>query len=140
MQITGINRIQAGNVRFGGIWGDIRKYNLDDTFNAKDKDIPMGKLYRKTVKDYYPFMDETEEEIKKIKKENSYFKHYPPTFAPESKDMRERTYECIVNVIKRIPLTAKTYLDYVSGSLKTKEKLSVENKLKLAGLQIFIKG
>ena len=54
--------------------------------------------------------------------------------------MRERTYECIVNVIKRIPLTAKTYLDYVSGSLKTKEKLSVENKLKLAGLQIFIKG
>ena len=121
--------------QFRGLWGDTRRKQLETQYYDGAQEIYVGNNRVLIEKDYYPFKDETLEQIEKVKKD---FKA-SESFGSEYDGLARSFEEHVVNIKKQIPLTAKQYADYIERKLLSKAEMKVEDKLKIAGLQRFLR-
>ena len=126
-----INNVNSANPAFTGLWGKTTTINKSNINFDKSLEADVGTYHFTKIKQYFPFKDETTEEINKVKLQNEY-RYF-------SQNLTSRIDECIVNIGKTLPVTAKEYADYVSGKLLPNAKTAIETKLKAAKLQNFIK-
>ena len=127
--------INVANQQFKGLWGDTRRKQLESQYYDGSQEIYVGNDHVLIEKDYYPFKDETPEQIEKVKKE---FKA-SEAFDKEYDGLATAFEEHVVNIKKCIPLTAQKYKDYIERKLLSRAEMRVEDKLKIAGLQRFLR-
>lgn len=107
MRVAGIN--QAYNLKqnntqaFKGLWGKTSMIN--------DIEPAMCIFKNQTTYYYYPFLDETDEEINKVVKENS-------SAYIDEKSRRYKVNECRVCVT--LPCTKSAYEEYTKADASTK--------------------
>lgn len=111
-----ISRIsQAYNNSFTGLWGKTTSYT--------DKDEALGIMKRKETKLYYPFANETQEEIDKVANDNT----------SAVLDSPSRCYlinECKIGT--RLPFTEKEFLMYKGLD----EKSTITEKVRSIHLEV----
>jgi len=129
---VGLKKISSPN--FKGLWGKEEVETRDNRVWSDAYECDFGELENITVKHYYPFLDETDEDIKKVKSQEFIKK-------TESGDSEAVTYidSLQVYVMPTIPITAKEYNAYIARELLSKEEMEVEDKLKKAKLQMFLR-
>lgn len=120
---------------FKGLWGDTKQEELEYQHYDGGQDIYVGCDHTRITKDYYPFSDETDEQIAKVIKD---FKSTEKR-SSEYDGLASSYEEHAVNVVKRIPVTEQTYQNYIERKLLSRAEMRVEDKLKLAGLQRFLR-
>lgn len=134
-----INNVNSANPAFNGLWGKTTTINKSNVHFDKNLEADVGTYHFSKIKQYFPFKDETAEEINKVKLQNEYRYSKKSVHDYFSHNLTSRIDECIVNIRKTLPVTAKEYADYVSGKLLPNAKTAIETKLKAAKLQNFIK-
>ena len=139
MQVQRINQTIFSRPNFKGLWGDTNTYECGDAHYSWGLEADVGTHHKVTEKEYYPFIDETDEQIEKIKKENEFYKHYEADTSPTSTDFTDFIDECVVKIMKKIPVSAKTYSEYIKRELLSKAEMAVEDALKTAKLQRFLR-
>lgn len=127
------NRVQK-NPNFAGIWGKSEIKINDNIMYDHSQEFDCGTYDEVTIKPYYPFLDETDADIEKIKEENTKNTHY----GYGENDMVERNYSTVVKIMPKIPVSAAEYNAYIARELLSKQELEVEDKLKGAHLQQFL--
>jgi hypothetical protein len=127
--------ISLNQQQFRGLWGSERQKQVEVPYYSQGLECDLGTDHVIIEKDYYPFMDETQEEIDEI------IKKYNKTerTVGGACDAVEYIRESIVNIRETIPLTAKRYRDYIERKLLSRSEMRVEDKLKRAGLQRFLR-
>lgn len=136
MKITGINVANYAatkqNVAHKGLWGKENSEQVEWSTYDGGMMCNMGTDRFVTTKYYYPFLNETKDEIEDVRVKNT---HIPP----KTNDFYNAIHETRVEIKQTIPVTEKKYNEYISRELLSKEEMEVEDKLKLAKLQIFLR-
>ena len=118
---------------FSGLWGKEETRTDNNIRYDYGMETDCGTYDEVITKTYYPFLDETDADIEKIKKENSKY-----SYNEDENKMVERRYSTVVDVMPRFPVTAQQYNAYVARELLSKQEMEVEDKLKGAHLQQFL--
>ena len=132
MKIYSINACQQ---QFKGLWGDERYETKSSPDFSWGLECYTGTSHTVTEQDYYPFKDETPEQIEKVRKD--YDKYERKT--GEYDNAVTYITESILIVKEALPVTAKRYQDYIERKLLSRMEMRVEDKLKRAGLQRFLR-
>ena len=119
---------------FKGLWGKEEIVTEDDRRWSSAFDCDFGEFKQITVKEYYPFMDETEDDIKKIKAQEFEDKSLPTDIDPV-----EYISGLKINIMPTIPVTADEYKAYIARELLSKQEMDVEDRLKIAKMQKFLR-
>lgn len=134
MKIGLISPVYKGmhkNANFAGIWGKEEKQTDNNIRYDYGMEADCG-TYKETItKPYYPFLDESDEDIKKAEKDYS-------KFSIREDDLIKREYSQNVKIMPRIPVTAAEYKAYISRELLSKQEMEIEDKLKGAHMQQFL--
>lgn len=133
MKIGSIGGAQK-SPNFSGLWGKESTLTTDNIKYSYGMEMDYGTYEETIYKEYYPFLDESDESIEKIKKENSKYSFNEGG----NDDMVERKYSTVVKVMPRIPVSAAEYNAYIARELLSKQESEVEDKLKGAHLQQFL--
>lgn len=134
-----INNVTLANPAFSGIWGKTTTIDKSNVQFDKNLEADIGTYHYTKIKNYYPFKDETAEQIKNIKSKNEYLNTKRSLHDYFSHNITSRVDECVVFVKQTLPVTAKEYSDYLSEKLLPSAKNALEMKLKAAKLQCFLK-
>ena len=122
---------QQQNQTFKGLWGEtnVERYMLDSTYYIYE--------HRK-IKDYYPFLDETKDEVAEVIRKNEYFEGGLTDLVDAS--------SCVVNLKESLNFTKKEWEKYLAGKLKgaldIQKRLTaelIENNLRKLKLTKYIK-
>lgn len=134
-----VNNVNSTNPAFTGLWGKSVTIDKSNVYFDKDIEADVGTYHYTKVKQYFPFKDETDDEINKVKFQNEFNYTLKRAYDYFSHNLTTRIEDCIVNIRKTLPVTAQEYADYISGKLVPSEKKALEAKFKAAKLQAFIK-
>lgn len=137
MRIAAINpTLQQGvKTNFKGLWGKEKVDNVESSYYDGGNMCEMGTNHFITTKTYYPFKNETAEDIKKIVKKNTKSDSYSfDTYG----DMSTTVNETKVKVMPKLDITEGEYNKYKNDDLLSKDEHRVEDKLKLAGLKEYL--
>ena len=127
--------INANQQQFRGLWG-AETQRQNETHNySQGLECEVGTDHVIIEKDYYPFKDETPEDIEKNIKDFNKTERSAGGICDAVEYIRER----VVNIKETIPLTAKKYQEYIERKLLSRSEMRVEDKLKRAGLQKFLR-
>ena len=119
---------------FRGLWGKDNIVTEDDRRWSSAFECDFGEFKQITVKEYYPFMDETEDDIKAIKAQE--FEESSP---PTDMDPVEYISGLKIKIMPTIPVTAEEYEAYIARELLSKQEMDVEDRLKTAKMQKFLR-
>lgn len=119
---------------FKGLWGKEEIVTEDERRWSSAFECDFGEFKQITVKEYYPFMDETEDDIKKIKAQEFEDKSLPTDIDPV-----EYISGLKINIMPTIPVTADEYKAYIARELLSKQEMDVEDRLKIAKMQKFLR-
>lgn len=119
---------------FKGLWGKEKNITDDGRVWSSAYECEFGEFKQITIKEYYPFKDETEDDIKKIKAQESIIKAGPTDI-----DTVEYVDEIKINIMPTIPVTAEEYRAYIARELLSKQEMDVEDRLKIAKMQQFLR-
>ena len=120
---------------FSGLWGKEETTVNDSTYYDAAQNVDFGTYTSILQKEYYPFLDETEQDIEKVEKKYNKRLAYRP--ATDSDPSSSEHYQ-VVKIMPKLPVTAAEYNAYVARELLSKQELQVEDKLKGANLQRFL--
>jgi len=130
MKILPINiaKQQITNTGFKGLWGKtINNDRTESEYNISE-----------TIYEYYPFADETKEQIEKVKNENSRYKEDLP-----GKGLVPNPWpyidSVIVSVMAALPFTAKEFMNYTLNKLPITKQRLVERYIMKKGLSVLKK-
>lgn len=140
MRISGISptlylntqQNQSKNVSHKGLWGDELQTKPESSQYDGGNMCDMGTDHYLTTKLYFPFLDETKEQIDEVCKKN-----YKKIESGEG--LHTIIDEEVVEVMRTIPVTEAKYNQYIARELLSKEEMEVEDKLKLARMQRFLR-
>ena len=126
MQILPIN--MAGSRSFKGLWGKTEyNYPSDSVYN-------VGEV-RYT---YYPFADETKEQIKKVEEENRYYKEDMADPSVVANPMINVT-DVAVAVMAALPFTSKEFMHFTMNKLSAEKHNLIKANIISKGLSILKK-
>lgn len=127
----GVNATQ----NFNGLWGKENSQCISRSYYDYAQMCEMGTNHFVTTKTYYPFKNETIEEINDVVKKNAVTETYKYN---DENDISEAISEFKVNVMPKLDITEGQYNKYRNDDLLSKEENWVEDKLKLAGLKEYL--
>ena len=134
MKIQPINKHIFVPIQFKGLWGNESVGLIPDAHTIY-KQTFYGKNHLNIIyKDYYPFLDEPQEEIEKAKSD---FEHNKIPVTSKIDTPYPTVYGFMLK--QRIPVKKKTYNNYINGKLFSFIEKIVTKKLQKAGLSMFIK-
>ena len=142
MRISAINAnpvYQCKKPHFDGKFGKVHESDKSDVYYDHGMEADCGTYHYVKEVPYYPFLDETEEEIKGVLEQYNHYNYRPATTDPNSHDFTDRIDETIVKLMEPMPVTKQEYNDYIARKLLSKQEMNVEDRLKIAGLQIFLR-
>ena len=119
---------------FKGLWGKEEIVTEDERRWSSAFECDFGEFKQITVKEYYPFMDETEDDIKKIKAQE-----FIDKTIPDEINTVEYVSGLKINIMPKIPVTADEYKAYIARELLSKQEMDVEDRLKIAKMQKFLR-
>ena len=119
---------------FKGLWGKEEIVTEDERRWSSAFECDFGEFKQITVKEYYPFMDETEDDIKKIKAQE-----FIDKTIPDEINTVEYVSGLKINIMPTIPVTADEYKAYIARELLSKQEMDVEDRLKIAKMQKFLR-
>ena len=112
------------NPAFKGLWGT-------PTFNTVRDDIHETHY---TSFKYYPFKDESDEDIAKIRKERSWSRHYLNENWRSHSDPQCIHERSIVDVREKLPFTTQEFNDYKNNNLVPLDREIIKFYLREYGL------
>ena len=119
---------------FKGLWGKEEIVTEDERRWSSAFECDFGEFKQITVKEYYPFIDETEDDIKKIKAQE-----FIDKTIPDEINTVEYVSGLKINIMPTIPVTADEYKAYIARELLSKQEMDVEDRLKIAKMQKFLR-
>lgn len=131
---TPYNAKSSSAQNFKGLWGKEETVTEDNRVWSSAYECDFGEFKQITVKEYYPFVDETEDDIKKIKAEE-----FETSTSPSDTDPVEYISGTKINIMPTIPVTTEEYKAYIARELLSKQEMEVEDKLKMAKMQKFLR-
>ena len=137
MRIMSINSAisQSSKANFKGLWGKENSECVSTSFYDSSQMCEMGTTEYVTTKTYYPFKNETTEDIAKIVRENSGIKHHKNDY---DNDISDSIRENRVKVMPKLNITEEEYNKYRNDDLLSQAENILEDKLKLAGLKEYL--
>ena len=130
MKILPINSIsnhysKANNANFKGLWGKtINNDHMESEYNISEK-----------IYEYYPFRDETKEQIEKVKTENGRYKEDLPGKGLVQ-DPWPNIDSVVISVMAALPFTSKEFLQYTTNRLPITKQKMIEKHIINKGLSI----
>ena len=131
---------------FKGLWGKEDTKVLSEAYYDSAQMCDMGTSHRVITKEYHPFLDETAEEIQDIIKKNTECKQYlakdrnlTPEFANAIVDCTDYITEHKVKLMPRLEFSAAEFAAYKARELLSKAEMAVEDCLKIAKLQKYLR-
>lgn len=125
MKILPVSDVYNRNSSFKGMWGDT-KYN-----NYTESECYIYD----TIKEYYPFKDETDAEIDAVKEKYSDYKTSTPGQGYVA-DPWPQIESTIITVMAALPFTAKEFLNYTKNRLPIIKKRLIERTIAEKGLTV----
>lgn len=125
---------KSSSQNFKGLWGKEEIITEDERRWSSAFECDFGEFKQITVKEYYPFMDETEDDIKKIKAQE-----FIDKTIPDEINTVEYVSGLKINIMPTIPVTADEYKAYIARELLSKQEMDVEDRLKTAKMQKFLR-
>ena len=113
------------NQTFRGLWGK-EEFDVYDTLEFHSEDTTLN---------YYPFKDETPEEIRAVENKYRSIEHHSPTAGGISSPVTTAGGTS-VRVHKAIPFTKKEFSQYLDKTLTTVKRYSFEKYMKQHSLHI----
>lgn len=149
MKISAVNNVYVNKnnmTRFKGLWGESKVETLSTPYYSYAQMADEGTSHTLTTSFYYPFADETKEEINEIVKKHSgkdtsYARDRdltPPSSPWGSIDAVDYINEYKINVMPKLGFTAQQYEDYKNRDLLSKDEMFVEDCLKIAKLKKYL--
>ena len=126
-----LGQSESKNVSHKGLWGAEENRQIESSHYDGGNMCDMGTDHFLTTKTYYPFLNETKEDIEKVCKENN-------KKGVTGDSFHNVIYETRVDIKETIPVTEQKYRQYVKRELLSLEEMQVEDKLKMAKLQQFL--
>ena len=130
MKILPVNacNYQKQSTNFQGLWGKTEYNNFTES----------EQYINETKYKYYPFLDETKEQIKKVVNENSYYKEDTQGEGLVGSPWSNIT-SSVVTVMAALPFTSKEFLNYTLTKLPITKQRLVERYLVDKGLSVLKK-
>ena len=129
MRLLPVNNIKTQQTNFKGLWGNTK--NIKDFYYSEQYYDDMDY----TESEYYPFNDETQEQISDVMKKHHTFKVYQ-----DNTGVNERL-SCImhvgnsVKVMPKLAFSAKEWAMYIANQLKSQYTITrIEANLKRLNL------
>ena len=136
MKITSISAMNYAakkqNPSHKGLWGKSTEEKVESSHYDSGMMCDMGVDHYVKTKYYYPFLKESKEEIERIRNSNT-------AIDKHGDDFYSVIHETKVEIMKPIPVTEEKYNQYIKRELLSKEEMKVEDKLKIAKLQKFLR-
>lgn len=136
MKITSISAMNYAakkqNPSHKGLWGKSTEEKVESSHYDGGMMCDIGVDHYVRTKYYYPFLNESKKEIEKIRNRHT-------SSSKHGDDFYSTIHETKVEIMKQIPVTEKKYNQYIKRELLSKEEMAVEDKLKIAKLQIFLR-
>ena len=126
MKITPIKSFNSNLTQmnsFKGLWGKESHEYVDDYYEMSD-------YYDY---EYYPFADETQEDIEKVKKNHQYYKSEVSKLVAEPIN---HVYSIVVTVMSALPFTSKDFNDYLNNKISDLKKRVIEQNIFEKNLRI----
>ena len=142
MRISAISASMVNQCRkphFDGKFGIVHNTDKSDVYYDHGMEADIGTYHYLHEIPYYPFLDESKDEIKSVLEQYNKYDHKPASDDPNSHDFTDRIDETIVKLMDPMPVTRQEYSDYIERKLLSKQEMNVEDRLKIAGLQIFLR-
>ena len=106
---------EKSNTSFKGLWG------TEEHGSYNDREYSHNFIRY----DYYPFKDETKQEIEKIVDMNSYYNSY----AADVYDAVTQVESANVIVMQALPFTKKDFQGYLDKTISDLKKMVIENHI-----------
>lgn len=137
MRIMSIGFSARQNVpaNFKGLWGKENVKVISESQYDSSQMCYYGTDESVVTKEYFPFKDETDEEIRKVVEENEKPGYWKSDYAYDISDSITRKK---VEVMPKLDISEDEYNRYRNDDLLSKDENSVEDKLKLAGLKKYL--
>lgn len=148
MRISSIQSTTFFNQKpnFKGLWGKETTRVLSEAYYDAAQNCDMGTSHIVATKEYHPFFDETSEEIREIIKNES--KSYSdlaskrdltPASVNAFVDCADHIKETVVKLMPRLEFSAAEFRAYEARELLSKAEMAVEDCLKTAKLQKYLR-
>ena len=146
MKILSINcvnqqqNVRSGQSNFRGLWGNVSSDSKSEIQNYGIRDIEN--IYETNTKEYFPFLDETEESLnKQIVKWTSQSHDVVNNYAHENgqPDLISRSF--LVKIMDRLPIKVNEWAQYSIDKLKmsAQDRHFVEETLRRYNLKNYIR-
>lgn len=120
---------------FNGLWGKSKNERVSESYFDPSQMLEYGTNHNIVTMPYYPFNDESEEEIKSVIAKNQAYDHYQNDYLD---DVSECITEKKVKVMPKLDITIEQYEKYKNDDLLSVEENRVEDILKLNNLKEYL--
>lgn len=148
MRIYGIQSTTFSNQRTGfkGLWGKESTECLSQSYYDAAQNCDMGINHTKTTKEYHPFLDESPEEIRNVIKnatkntcDLAKDRDLTPYHQNSFVDCADHINETVVKLMPRLEFSAAEFSAYKARELLSKAEMALEDCLKTAKLQQYLR-
>lgn len=143
IQSTTITKLQNN---FRGLWGKEDTKCLSQASYDAAQNCDMGINHTVTTREYHPFLDETPEEIQEILKNatKSYSdlasdRDLTPSNPYAFVDCADYIKETVVKLMPRLEFSSAEFSAYKARELLSKAEMALEDSLKIAKLQQYLR-
>ena len=150
MKIHNINPIsyaaKNSTTNFKGLWGKEEKRIVSSPFSDHAQLCDMGEDHTILTREYHPFLDESAEDIKKtidshtgIETDLAKDRNLIPSSPDAWVDCVDYIKEFKVKLMPRLEFSAAEFSAYKARELLSKAEMAVEDALKIAKLQKYLR-
>lgn len=131
---------------FKGLWGEEEAKQISTSYSDHAQMCDMGTDHVIITKSYYPFLDETGEEIRNVIENNTgkstnlaADRDLTPSSPYAWVDCTDYIRETVVKIMPRLEISASEFAAYKARELLSKAEMAVEDALKVAKLQKYLR-